>query len=129
MEMLIYPILVTANSALTAQPTLELHTHGSPALISLLLQLLPTLGDDFRIAEPGPFSTIHSLSEMSSEIRVVSIGEFTRLAFEAGKLDLTEVEGIRDLVESDTESQRKLAARQAGVRRLSIVLCGVFMMS
>lgn len=42
-------------------------------------------------------------------------GEFTRLAFEAGKLDLTEVEGIRDLVESDTESQRKLAARQADV--------------
>lgn len=42
-------------------------------------------------------------------------GEFTRLAFEAGKMDLTEVEGIRDLVDADTEAQRKLAARQAGV--------------
>lgn len=42
-------------------------------------------------------------------------GEFTRLAFEAGKMDLTEVEGLRDLVEADTEAQRKLAARQAGV--------------
>ncbi|GAA6052205.1 tRNA modification GTPase MSS1, mitochondrial [Rhodotorula toruloides] len=81
-----------AHSALTAQPTLELHLHGSPALMQLLLRLLPTLNNSFRIAEPG---------------------EFTRLAFEAGKMDLTEVEGIRDLVEADTESQRKLAARQA----------------
>ncbi|GAA5911017.1 hypothetical protein JCM8208_003958 [Rhodotorula glutinis] len=81
-----------SHSALTAQPTLELHLHGSPALMQLLLRLLPSLGNGFRIAEPG---------------------EFTRLAFEAGKMDLTEVEGIRDLVEADTEAQRKLAARQA----------------
>ena len=83
------------HSALTAQPTLELHLHGSPALMQLLLKLLPTLSPSFRIAEPG---------------------EFTRLAFEAGKMDLTEGEGIRDLVEADTEAQRKLAARQANVR-------------
>ncbi|GAA5828997.1 hypothetical protein JCM11251_004092 [Rhodosporidiobolus azoricus] len=86
------------SSALTAQPTLELHLHGSPALMTLLLRTLPTLsssspgGSMFRIAEPG---------------------EFTRLAFEAGKMDLTEVEGIRDLVEAETEQQRRLAARQA----------------
>ncbi|GAA5867482.1 hypothetical protein JCM3774_002919 [Rhodotorula dairenensis] len=87
------------HSALTAQPTLELHLHGSPALVQLLLKLLPTLSPSFRIAEPG---------------------EFTRLAFEAGKMDLTEVEGIRDLVEADTEAQRKLAARQAnGQMRLA----------
>lgn len=85
------------HSALTAQPTLELHLHGSPALMQLLLKLLPTLSPSFRIAEPG---------------------EFTRLAFEAGKMDLTEVEGIRDLVEADTEAQRKLAARQANVGAL-----------
>lgn len=81
-----------SESSLTAQPTLELHLHGSPALMSLMLKLLPTLTKSFRIAEPG---------------------EFTRLAFEAGKMDLTEVEGIRDLVDADTEAQRKLAARQA----------------
>ncbi|BGP37373.1 mitochondrial splicing system protein [Rhodotorula kratochvilovae] len=80
------------HSALTAQPTLELHLHGSPALMSLLLRTLPSLGEGFRLADPG---------------------EFTRLAFEAGKMDLTEVEGIRDLVEAETEAQRKLAARQA----------------
>ncbi|GAA6010848.1 hypothetical protein JCM11491_004564 [Sporobolomyces phaffii] len=80
------------ESSLTAQPTLELHLHGSPALMALMLKLLPTLSKSFRVAEPG---------------------EFTRLAFEAGKMDLTEVEGIRDLVDADTEAQRKLAARQA----------------
>lgn len=62
--------------------------------MALMLRLLPTLTNSFRIAEPG---------------------EFTRLAFEAGKMDLTEVEGIRDLVDADTEAQRKLAARQASV--------------
>jgi tRNA modification GTPase len=65
--------------------------------MTLMLKLLPTLSKSFRIAEPG---------------------EFTRLAFEAGKMDLTEVEGIRDLVDADTESQRKLAARQASVSAL-----------
>lgn len=46
-----------ADSALTAQPTLELHTHGSPALMELLLELLPTLPGSFRIAEPGESRT------------------------------------------------------------------------
>ncbi|SCZ92643.1 BZ3500_MvSof-1268-A1-R1_Chr5-2g08061 [Microbotryum saponariae] len=85
-------IYFPAHSALTSQPTLELHTHGSPALLQLLIDVLPTLSRSFRIAEPG---------------------EFTRLAFESGKMDLTEVEGIRDLVDAHTESQRTLAARQA----------------
>lgn len=68
--------------------------------MQLLLRLLPTLNPSLRIAEPG---------------------EFTRLAFEAGKMDLTEVEGIRDLVEADTEAQRKLAARQASVSEASLL--------
>lgn len=46
---------------------------------------------------------------------LIRTGEFTRLAFESGKMDLTEVEGLRDLVDACTESQRRLAARQAGV--------------
>ena len=43
----------SASSALTSQPTLELHLHGSPALMALMLNLLPTLSPSFRIAEPG----------------------------------------------------------------------------
>lgn len=50
-----------AYSALTAQPTLELHIHGSPALMELLLQLLPTLPGSFRIAEPGELGSSSAL--------------------------------------------------------------------
>ena len=43
-------------------------------------------------------------------------GEFTRRAFENHKLDLTELEGLRDLIDAETEAQRKLALRQSNVK-------------
>ncbi|GAA6035018.1 hypothetical protein JCM8097_002145 [Rhodosporidiobolus ruineniae] len=97
-----------ASSALTAQPTLELHLHGSPALMQLLLRLLPTLS-----SSSTPSSSSSPSAPQLGPFRIAEPGEFTRLAFEAGKMDLTEVEGIRDLVEAETEQQRRLAARQA----------------
>jgi len=42
-------------------------------------------------------------------------GEFTRRAYEGGRLDLTQVEGLHDLVDAETESQRRAALRVAGV--------------
>ena len=45
-------------------------------------------------------------------------GEFTRRAFEGGRLDLTQVEGLRDLIDAETEAQRKLALRSAKVRTI-----------
>lgn len=72
---------------------LELHLHGSTAVIKAVLSSLSSL-QGFRPAEPG---------------------EFTKLAFDNGRMDLTEVEGLRDLIESETEAQRKLAVHQAGV--------------
>lgn len=71
---------------------IELHLHGSTAVVKAVLQALSSL-EGFRPAEPG---------------------EFTRLAFDSGRMDLTEVEGLRDLIESETEAQRKLAIMQAG---------------
>jgi tRNA modification GTPase len=44
---------------------------------------------------------------------VVSIGEFTKRAYLAGKLDATEVEGLADLLRAETETQRLQAIRQA----------------
>ena len=44
--------------------------------------------------------------------RIAEPGEFTRRAFENNKLDLTQVEAIADLVNSETEAQRKQAIRQ-----------------
>lgn len=45
-------------------------------------------------------------------LRPAEAGEFTRRAFYAGKLDLTEVEGLGDLIHAETEAQRRQALRQ-----------------
>ncbi len=68
----------------------ELQLHGGRAVVAATLSALGRL-EGFRPAEPG---------------------EFTRRAFENGRLDLTEVEGLADLVAAETEVQRRQAHRQ-----------------
>ncbi|TSM94642.1 tRNA modification GTPase GTPBP3, mitochondrial [Bagarius yarrelli] len=82
----------------TGEDSAEFHIHGGPAVINGVLQALGSL--------PG--------------LRPAEAGEFTRRAFHAGKLDLTEVEGLGDLIHAETEAQRRQALRQmAGdLRRL-----------
>ena len=72
---------------------LELHVHSGRAIISSVLGALSSL-DLCRPAEPG---------------------EFTRRAFLGGRLDLTQVEGLKDLINADTETQRKVALNAAAV--------------
>jgi tRNA modification GTPase len=67
----------------------ELQLHGGRAVIAAVLAALGRL-EGFRLAEPG---------------------EFTRRAFENGRLDLTAVEGLADLIYADTEAQRRQALR------------------
>lgn len=74
----------------TGEDLAELQTHGGRAVIAAVLRALGAL-EGFRLAEPG---------------------EFTRRAFEAGRLDLTEVEGLADLVAAETEAQRRQALGQ-----------------
>src|SRR5262249_2927247 len=74
----------------TGEDTAELQVHGGRAVIAAVLKALGSL-DGFRLAEPG---------------------EFTRRAFEHGRMDLTAVEGLADLVAADTEAQRRQALRQ-----------------
>jgi len=71
----------------TGEDCAELQLHGSPAVVRAVLRRLS--------ARPG--------------VRLAEAGEFTRRAFENGKLDLTEVEGLGDLIVAETENQRKLA--------------------
>lgn len=73
----------------TGEPVVELHLHGSTAIVAKVMELL-SLMPDLRLAEPG---------------------EFTRRALENGKLDLAQVEGLADLIEAETEAQRKQAVR------------------
>lgn len=75
----------------TGEDSAELHVHGGPAVVAALLERLGELG--LRLAEPG---------------------EFTRRAFENGKLDLAQAEGVADLIEAETEAQRRQALDQLG---------------
>lgn len=79
-----------APASETGEDLVELQCHGAPTVISSLLEILSR--------EPG--------------LRLAEPGEFTRRAFLNGKIDLTAVEGIADLVAADTESQRQLAVNQ-----------------
>ena len=74
----------------TGEAMAELHIHGGRAVVSALCNALGSV-PGLRMAEPG---------------------EFTRRAFDNGKLDLTEVEAVADLVAAETESQRRQAERQ-----------------
>ena len=82
----------------TGEDVAEFHVHGGPAVIDSLLGALAAV-PGLRPAEPGAF---------------------TRRAFEAGRLDLTEAEGIADLVAAETEAQRRQALTQmeGGLHRL-----------
>lgn len=73
----------------TGEDVVELHVHGSISVVQAILTELG-LQDDLRVAEPG---------------------EFTRRALENGKLDLAQVEGLADLIDAETEAQRKQAVR------------------
>jgi tRNA modification GTPase len=76
----------------TGEDCAELQVHGSPAVVRALL----------RHVSAGPGA------------RLAEAGEFTRRAFENGKLDLTEVEGLGDLIAAETESQRRQALARLG---------------
>ena len=82
-----------APHSFTGEDCAELQVHGSPAVVRGVLRGL--------VGKTG--------------VRLAEAGEFTRRAFENGKLDLTEVEGLGDLIEAETEGQRKQAlARLSG---------------
>uniref|UniRef100_A0A8C7IMY3 GTP binding protein 3, mitochondrial n=1 Tax=Oncorhynchus kisutch TaxID=8019 RepID=A0A8C7IMY3_ONCKI len=74
----------------TGEDSAEFHIHGGPAVITAVLQALGSL----------------------EGVRPAEAGEFTRRAFHAGKLGLTEVEGLGDLIHAETEAQRRQALRQ-----------------
>ena len=74
-------------NSFTGDNLVEFHVHGSNAIVSLFLKVLSEQ-DDCRLAEPG---------------------EFTKIAFQNNKIDLIEAESIGDLINSETELQRKQA--------------------
>ena len=81
-----------APNSYTAEDVVEIAAHGSPVVLEMLLKT-GQLATGARLAEPG---------------------EFTQRAFLAGRLDLTQAEAVRDLIEAQTLTQARLAASQMG---------------
>jgi tRNA modification GTPase len=79
-----------APASFTGEDIAEFHVHGSRAVISEILEVLSGLPDT-RLAEPG---------------------EFSRRAYENGKMDLTEAEGLADLIDAETKIQARQALNQ-----------------
>jgi tRNA modification GTPase len=81
----------------TGENVVEFQVHGGRAVADAVLDALASL-DGLRLAQPG---------------------EFTRRALENGRIDLTEAEGLADLIEAETDSQRRaaLALAEGGLRR------------
>ncbi len=80
-----------APASFSGEDMVELHVHGGRAVISGVLAALGGV-DGLRLAEPG---------------------EFARRAFDNGKIDLTQAEGLADLIDAETEAQRAQALRQS----------------
>ena len=77
------------GASFTGEAVVELQCHGGPAVVGAVLRALSEQ-PDLRLAEPG---------------------EFTRRALENGVLDLAQVEGLADLIDAETEAQRRQAVR------------------
>jgi tRNA modification GTPase len=86
-----------APASSTGEDIVEFHCHGGRAVVDSLLEAFGTI-EGLRPALPG---------------------EFTRRSFENGRIDLTEAEGLADLIAAETESQRKaaLALAEGGLRK------------
>ncbi|HCY55282.1 MAG TPA: tRNA uridine-5-carboxymethylaminomethyl(34) synthesis GTPase MnmE [Oceanicaulis sp.] len=78
-------------ASFTGEDVAEFHIHGGPAVIAALIEAL--MAEGLRPAEPG---------------------EFSRRAFAHGRMDLTEAEGLADLIDAETEAQRLQALAQMG---------------
>lgn len=83
----------------TGEDMVELHVHGGTAVSSAILGALGTL----------------------QGVRAADAGEFTRRAFVAGRLDMTEAEGINDLIDAETQAQRAQALAQMEGRQAKVV--------
>ncbi len=81
--------VMKAPKTYTKEDVIEINTHGSVAVVNKIIEILLLSG--CRLAEPG---------------------EFTKRAFLNGRIDLTEAEGVMDLINSETELTRKMAVNE-----------------
>jgi tRNA modification GTPase len=80
------------QSSFTGEDSVEIHTHGSLAVIKQMNQILSSIKD----------------------VRLAEAGEFAKRSFLNGKMDLTAAEGLADLIDAETDLQHRQAIRQLG---------------
>lgn len=90
--------VMKAPKTYTSEDTVEINTHGGIAPTNRVLELL--LENGCRMAEPG---------------------EFTKRAFLNGRIDLLEAEAVMDMIDSKTDTQRKMAANQIGGKTSNLI--------
>ncbi len=86
-------------ASFTGEDVVEFHLHGGSAVVRKFLKVLASI----------------------SGLRLANAGEYSLRAFENGRFDLTEIEGLSDLISAETENQRKQAISQSGGRLRKIV--------
>ena len=91
--------VMKAPKTYTKEDVIEINTHGSAAVEKKIIEILLILG--CRLAEPG---------------------EFTKRAFLNGRIDLTQSEGVMDIIKSDTEYTRKMAINQLSGKVSSLII-------
>ncbi|KAJ3865042.1 hypothetical protein EV359DRAFT_39758 [Lentinula novae-zelandiae] len=96
-------VFFKSPKSFTSEDVVELHIHSGRAIISSVLNALSAL----------------------SFCRPAEAGEFTRRAFQGGRLDLTQVEGLKDLIDAETETQRRIALQAAGVAQFEHLRSGI----
>lgn len=96
-------LLFNAPRSFTGENVVELHVHGSRAVVRAVLDALS------------------SLDSISHRVRPSTRGEFTRRAFENGRMDLTAVEGLADLLAANTQLQRIQALKAAGGNTATVI--------
>ncbi len=82
----------------TKEDVIEINTHGSAAVVNKIIEILLISG--CRLAEPG---------------------EFTKRAFLNGRIDLTQSEGVMDLIKSESEVERKMAVNELSGRTSTLI--------
>ncbi|EDU46422.1 tRNA modification GTPase mss1 mitochondrial [Pyrenophora tritici-repentis] len=89
-----------APNTVTGEDVLELHVHGGPAIVRAVLAAIPECA-----TVPG------GSAPMRTRIRYAEPGEFTRRAFANNRMDLPQIESLRETLSASTEQQRKLSVR------------------
>ena len=93
-----------APRSYTGEDLAEFHVHGSNAVIRAVLDAIGSCD-----------------SSEEGRVRYAEAGEFTRRAFDNERLDLTQIEGIGQLLSAETEEQRRAAMRQAEVIQFTLL--------